>query len=243
MQSEVQPKTQPNSSNQQDNKSLVDSIVVRQLNTMDYSQVWHAMKAFTDNRDDTVADELWLVEHPAVFTQGQAGKEEHLLVPGDIEVVKVDRGGQVTYHGPGQQVIYFMINLRRKKMGVRQLVTLIENGIVDALADFNITAYAKADAPGVYVDEKKVASLGLRVRKGCSFHGLAINVNMDLSPFLRINPCGYAGLEMIQTADIQGPKDTASAANALVTHLITLLDVNNVSYQTGLPNEIDTSHE
>jgi len=223
--------------------SLADSLVIRQLNTMDYSQVWHAMKRFTDNRDETIADELWLVEHPAVFTQGQAGKAEHLLVPGDIEVVKVDRGGQVTYHGPGQQVIYFMINLRRKKIGVRQLVTLIENSIVAALADYNITAYAKADAPGVYVDEKKVASLGLRVRKGCSFHGLAINVNMDLSPFLRINPCGYAGLEMVQTADLKGPQDTASASTALVKHLITLLDATDVSYQSGLPNEIDAHHE
>jgi len=210
---------------------------------MDYSHVWQAMKDFTDSRDNTVADELWLVEHPAVFTQGQAGKAEHLLVPGDIEVVKVDRGGQVTYHGPGQQVVYVMVNLRRKKIGVRQLVTLIENSIVSALADYNVTAYAKADAPGVYVDEKKIASLGLRVRKGCSFHGLAMNVNMDLSPFLRINPCGYAGLEMVQTADLQGPTDTASASNALVKHLINLLEANNVSYQTGLPNENRTSHE
>jgi len=232
-----------NSIIEQEVKNLADSLVIRQLNTMDYSQVWHAMKDFTDNRDNTVPDELWLVEHPPVFTQGQAGKAEHLLVPGDIEVVKVDRGGQVTYHGPGQQVIYFMINLRRKKIGVRQLVTLIENSIVSSLADYNIAAYAKADAPGVYVDEKKVASLGLRVRKGCSFHGLAINVNMDLSPFLRINPCGYAGLEMVQTADLRGPQDTASASTALVKHLITLLDANNVSYQTGLPSENNTSHE
>ncbi|MEW6995672.1 lipoyl(octanoyl) transferase LipB [Colwelliaceae bacterium MEBiC 14330] len=222
---------------------IADSLVIRQLNTMDYSQVWQAMKNFTDNRDDSVADELWLVEHQPVFTQGQAGKPEHLLMPGDIEVVKVDRGGQVTYHGPGQQVIYFMINLRRKKMGVRQLVTLIENSIVSALADYNIVAYAKPDAPGVYVDNKKIASLGLRVRKGCSFHGLAINVNMDLSPFHRINPCGYAGMEMIQTADIQGPKDTASASSALVKHLITLLEANRVSYQTGLPNEKNVHHE
>ena len=232
-----------NSIVEQDVINLADSLVIRQLDTMDYSQVWHAMKNFTDNRDNSIADELWLVEHPAVFTQGQAGKAEHLLVPGDIEVVKVDRGGQVTYHGPGQQVIYCMINLRRKKIGVRQLVTLIEKSIVAALADYNITAYAKADAPGVYVDEKKIASLGLRVRKGCSFHGLAINVNMDLSPFLRINPCGYAGLEMIQTADLQGPQDTASAGTALVKHLITLLAANDVSYQAGLPNENNTHHE
>lgn len=214
---------------------MKNSLIIRQLSNMNYSEVWHAMQNFTDNRDDNTCDELWLVEHPPVFTQGQAGKAEHLLLPGDIEVVKVDRGGQVTYHGPGQQVIYFMINLRRRKIGIRQLVTLIENGIVAALKDYNINAYAKADAPGVYVDDKKIASLGLRVRKGCSFHGLALNVNMDLSPFLRINPCGYAGLEMVQTCDLQGPQDLESAGNALVKHLIDLFDSKNVEYQTGLP--------
>ncbi len=211
------------------------NLIVRQLNTMDYSQVWHAMQDFTDNRDDTTVDELWLVEHPPVFTQGQAGKEEHLLMPGDIEVVKVDRGGQVTYHGPGQQVIYFMINLRRRKIGVRQLVTLIENALVATLNAFGIKAYPKADAPGVYVDDKKIASLGLRVRKGCSFHGLALNVNMDLSPFLRINPCGYAGLEMVQTCDLQGPKNVKSAGKTLVKHLIPLLNAIEIEYLTGLP--------
>jgi len=211
------------------------ALIIRQLSNMNYSEVWHAMQNFTDDRDDQTCDELWLVEHPPVFTQGQAGKDEHLLMPGDIEVVKVDRGGQVTYHGPGQLVIYFMINLRRRKIGVRQLVTLIENGIVAALKDYDIKAYPKPDAPGVYVDNKKVASLGLRVRKGCSFHGLALNVNMDLSPFLRINPCGYAGLEMVQTCDLQGPQDIESAGNALVKHLIDLFDSTNVEYQTGLP--------
>ncbi|WNC69584.1 lipoyl(octanoyl) transferase LipB [Thalassotalea nanhaiensis] len=209
-------------------------LVIRQLNSMDYEKVWHAMQDFTDTRDDTVDDELWLVEHPPVFTQGQAGKEEHLLMPGDIPVVKVDRGGQVTYHGPGQQVIYFMINLRRRKMGVRELVTLIENGIVNALAQYNIDAAAKPDAPGVYVDGKKIASLGLRVRKGCSFHGLAINVNMDLSPFLRINPCGYAGLEMIQTIDLNGPDNVTETGNVLVEQLQQLLNADTVSYKTGL---------
>eukprot|EP00487_Bulimina_marginata_P003310 TRINITY_DN1800_c0_g1_i1.p1 TRINITY_DN1800_c0_g1~~TRINITY_DN1800_c0_g1_i1.p1 ORF type:complete len:233 (-),score=81.96 TRINITY_DN1800_c0_g1_i1:10-615(-) len=201
------------------------------------------MQHFTDTRDDATADELWLVEHPPVFTQGQAGKVEHLLMPGDIEVVKADRGGQVTYHGPGQQVIYFMINLRRKKIGVRALVTLIEDSLVCALSDYGVTAYAKADAPGVYVDNKKVASLGLRVRKGCSFHGLALNVNMDLSPFLRINPCGYAGLEMTQTCDLDGPQNTADASKSLVTHLITLLNATNISDKAGLPNESSQDHE
>ncbi|RHW75108.1 lipoyl(octanoyl) transferase LipB [Colwellia sp. RSH04] len=216
---------------------MANKLIVRDLACMDYSKVWQAMQDFTNERDESTIDELWLVEHPPVFTQGQAGKEEHLLMPGDIPVVKADRGGQITYHGPGQQVIYFMINLRRKKIGVRQLVTLIEDSIVKALADYNIVAYAKPDAPGVYIDEKKVASLGLRVRKGCSFHGLALNVNMDLSPFLRINPCGYAGLEMIQTADVNGPKDTQSAAKALVKHLTTLLEVQQVNHQAGLPKQ------
>jgi lipoyl(octanoyl) transferase len=200
---------------------------------MDYTTVWQAMQKFTDDRNDETQDELWLVEHPAVFTQGQAGKEEHLLMPGDIEVVKVDRGGQVTYHGPGQLVIYFMINLRRRKMGVRELVTLLESGLISSLADFNIAAKAKPDAPGVYVDGKKIASLGLRVRKGCSFHGLALNVNMDLSPFLRINPCGYQGLEMVQTADISQLKETAQAGESLIEHLAKLLNTNSISYQTG----------
>jgi lipoyl(octanoyl) transferase len=218
---------------------LKNTLIIRQLNNSDYVDVWHAMQNFTDNRDENTADELWLVEHPPVFTQGQAGKDEHLLMPGDIPVVKVDRGGQVTYHGPGQQVIYFMINLRRRKMGVRELVTLVEDGIIASMADFGIIAKAKADAPGVYVDDKKVASLGLRIRKGCSFHGLALNVNMDLSPFLRINPCGYQGLEMVQTIDLQGPASVEQAGDSLVKHLSELLQTENLSYQTGL----DTLHD
>ncbi|WP_281556669.1 lipoyl(octanoyl) transferase LipB [Thalassomonas sp. RHCl1] len=213
---------------------MQNTLIIRQLANMDYTKVWQAMQHFTDNRNDDTLDELWLVEHPPVFTQGQAGKEEHLLMPGDIPVVKVDRGGQVTYHGPGQQVIYFMINLRRRKIGVRELVTLIENSIVASLADYNITAYAKKDAPGVYVDDKKVASLGLRVRKGCSFHGLALNVNMDLSPFLRINPCGYAGLEMVQTCDYNGPDNVEEAGKSLIEHLTRLFEAEEIRYQDGL---------
>lgn len=212
-----------------------NTLVIRQLAQMNYTKVWHAMQSFTDNRDDNTYDELWLVEHLPVFTQGQAGKEEHLLMPGDIEVVKVDRGGQVTYHGPGQQVIYFMINLRRRKIGVRQLVTLIENGIINTLKDFGIIAAAKPDAPGVYVDGKKIASLGLRVRKGCSFHGLALNVNMDLEPFLRINPCGYAGLEMIQSADISPLNNIEQAGQSLVKHLTNLFNADELRHETGLP--------
>jgi len=216
-----------------------NSLIIRQLNTADYKTVWQAMKAFTDDRNEQTCDELWFVEHPPVFTQGQAGKEEHLLMTGDIPVVQVDRGGQVTYHGPGQQVVYFMINLKRRKMGVRELVTLIENAIVEALAEYDIKAYPKADAPGVYVNEKKVASLGLRVRKGCSFHGLALNVNMDLEPFLRINPCGYAGLEMIQTSDIDGPEHVSQAAESLERQLIKLFNASSIEYKIGLDNSND----
>ncbi|TLU67720.1 lipoyl(octanoyl) transferase LipB [Thalassotalea litorea] len=213
---------------------MTQPLVIRQLNTLDYQTVWRAMQDYTDSRDEQSQDELWLVEHPPVFTQGQAGKEEHLLMPGDIPVVKVDRGGQVTYHGPGQQVIYFLIDLKRRKLGVRDLVTMIENSIINMLARFNINANARPDAPGVYVDGKKVASLGLRVRKGCTFHGLAININMDLSPFLRINPCGYAGMEMIQTADIGGPQQVNEAGEALVTEIQQLLATDEVSRKTGL---------
>lgn len=211
-----------------------NTLVIRQLNQIDYTTVWQAMQNFTDNRDSDTLDEVWLVEHPKVFTQGQAGKDEHILSSSTIPIVKVDRGGQVTYHGPGQQVIYVLINLKRRKIGVRQLVTLIENSIIDSLADYNITAAAKPDAPGVYVSGKKVASLGLRIRKGCSFHGLALNVNMDLSPFLLINPCGYAGLEMIQTSDISGPKNILEAGESLVKHLAALLHSNTLIHKTGL---------
>jgi lipoyl(octanoyl) transferase len=156
------------------------------------------MHDFTDSRDETTPDEIWLVEHLPVFTQGQAGKAEHLLMTGDIPVIQSDRGGQVTYHGPGQQVMYVLLNLKRRKLGVRELVTLLEQTVVNTLAEYGIDAHPRADAPGVYVGEMKICSLGLRIRKGCSFHGLALNINMDLTPFLRINPCGYAGMEMTQ---------------------------------------------
>ncbi|REL30146.1 lipoyl(octanoyl) transferase LipB [Thalassotalea euphylliae] len=218
---------------------MTKTLVIRQLAQAEYTQVWQAMQKFTDERDKSSLDELWLVEHPPVFTQGQAGKEEHLLAPGEIPVVQVDRGGQVTYHGPGQQVIYVMIDLRRRKMGVRELVTLIENAIVNTLAEYDIDAYPRPDAPGVYVDGKKVASLGLRIRKGCSFHGLALNVNMDLSPFLRINPCGYNDLEIIQSADLNGPKTVEQAGQGLVKHLSALLEADKLQYQTGLEQQYD----
>ncbi len=210
-----------------------NKLIVRQLGTQAYLPIWQAMQSFTDSRQADSADELWLVEHPAVFTQGQAGKEEHLLMPGDIPVVKVDRGGQVTYHGPGQQMLYVLLNLKRNKLGVRDLVTALEQTVVKTLSEYGIDAYPKADAPGVYVKQKKICSIGLRIRKGCSFHGLALNVNMDLSPFQRINPCGYAGLEMVDCAQLNGPTTLAQAGEKLVDHLTTLVGITNIEHREG----------
>jgi len=207
---------------------------VRYLGKQDYKSVWHAMQDYTDNRDASSPDQLWLVEHPPVFTQGQAGKSEHILNPGDIPVIQVDRGGQVTYHGPGQLVAYPLINIKRLKIGVRQLVTDIENSIVQMLEGYQVKAYAKADAPGVYVDERKVASLGLRIRKGCSFHGLALNVDMDMSPFHRINPCGYAGLEMVQCKQLGGPQTVEEAGERLVKTFSHNLGYQNLIHHQGL---------
>lgn len=213
--------------------ALTDQLIIRDLGRVDYVDTWQRMQQFTDNRDEQTPDELWLLEHDPVFTQGQAGKAEHLLFPGEIPVVQVDRGGQVTYHGPGQLVVYVLLNIKRRNLGVRQLVNLIEQSIVDTLAIHQLNAYAKADAPGVYVDEKKVASLGLRIRKGCSFHGLALNVDMDLSPFQRINPCGYAGMQMIQTKDIGGPASITDAKQQLTHQLLQLLHVTDYQTTTG----------
>lgn len=171
---------------------------VRYLGRQPYLESFDRMQSFTNERTAETPDELWVLEHEPVFTQGQAGKAEHLLGTGDIPVVQVDRGGQVTYHGPGQLVVYLLLDLKRNKLGVRDLVTLMEESVVALLADYRVTAAAKPDAPGVYVDGDKICSLGLRVRKSRSFHGLALNIDMDLEPFLRINPCGYAGLQMTQ---------------------------------------------
>ena len=177
------------------------AVEVLRLGQRDYLEIWQAMQEFTDTRDDQTVDQIWLVEHNPVFTQGQAGKPEHILLPGNIPVVASDRGGQVTYHGPGQLVVYPLLKLRRLNLGVRDLVSLIENSVIATLQLFNVCASARKDAPGVYVNNKKIASLGLRVRKGCSFHGVAINIDMNLEPFKRINPCGYAGMEMTQLKD------------------------------------------
>ena len=194
---------------------------VRELGVQAYEPVWHAMQDFTNQRTADTADELWLVQHPPVFTQGQAGKAEHLLLPGDIPVVQVDRGGQVTYHGPGQLVAYPLVDVRRLGLGVRELVSRIEQSLIDLLASYGVSAEARADAPGVYVNGAKIASLGLRIRRGCSFHGLALNVDMDLQPFQRINPCGYAGLAMTQLTDhVAGPLAMAEVSARLREQLV-----------------------
>jgi lipoyl(octanoyl) transferase len=191
-----------------------------------YEPVWRAMQAFTDARDAETPDELWLVEHPPVFTLGQAGKWEHVLLPGEIPVVPVDRGGQVTYHGPGQIVAYPLIDLRRLKLGIRELVCRIEQAIIDTLANWNVEAVRKEGAPGVYVAGAKIAALGLRVRRGCTFHGLAFNVDMDLSPFHRINPCGYQGLAVTQLSDLGGPSSLADVETELIAQLARQLGLN-----------------
>ena len=176
----------------------LNRLKVRRLGLVDYEPTWREMQAFTDNRDDSIQDEVWLLQHPPVFTQGQSGKAEHVLAPGDIPVVQVDRGGQVTYHGPGQIVAYPLIDLHRRKLGVRKLVNLIEQSIIDVLNQHGVDGQRLEGAPGIYVDGAKIASLGLRVRKGRSFHGLAFNIDMDLEPFTRINPCGFQGLQVTQ---------------------------------------------
>lgn len=212
---------------------MQNKLIVKKLGRQDYEPVWKAMHKFTDERTEEDADQVWLVEHNPVFTQGQAGKAEHVLNAGDIPVIQSDRGGQVTYHGPGQLVAYFLINIRRKKFGVRDLVTHIENLVINTLKAYNIDSAARPDAPGVYVDGKKICSLGLRIRRGCSFHGLALNVDMDLSPFLRINPCGYQGMEMAQVSQLGGPSELENVEQQLIQELVELLGYDQVDIQAN----------
>lgn len=192
---------------------------LRHFNNASFELIWSQMREFTDKRDIDTPDELWIVEHLPVYTLGQAGKIEHILNPGNIPVVNTDRGGQVTYHGPGQLVIYILVDIRRQKMGVRNLVTHIENSVIDLLGENNIIAQSRCDAPGVYVEDAKICSIGLRIRRGCSYHGLALNVNMDLSPFLGINPCGYANLRMTQMKDFGVEKIPQEIAPELIKFL------------------------
>lgn len=184
-----------------------------------YEHIWHAMQAFTDQRSESTEDEIWVLQHEPVFTQGQAGKDEHLGETGDIPVVQVDRGGQVTYHGPGQLVIYLMIDIARLGIGARELVSTIEHAIVHTLKLYGLSAEARQDAPGVYIDDAKIASLGLRIRKGKSFHGLSINVDMDMEPFKRINPCGYENLVMTQLSEFEPGEAVEQVAGRLVNEI------------------------
>jgi len=216
----------PHSDTAQPPKPKTQHLQIRHLGSMDYQPVWRAMQEFTDNRDETTPDEIWLVEHPPVFTQGQAGRPEHLLAPGDIPVIQVDRGGQVTYHGPGQIVAYTLIDIARMEMGVRELVTGIEDAILSVLDSYGVYAQRLAGAPGIYVDGVKIASLGLRVRKGKSFHGLAFNVDMDLEPFGRINPCGFQGMQ-VTNLNAFTAADITEVEDRLVAGLAGVLGYND----------------
>lgn len=201
-------------------------LVVRQLGRQDYEPLWRRMQAFTDERDETTSDELWFTEHPPVFTLGVNAAKEHVLAPGDIPVVQIDRGGQVTYHGPGQLMVYPLIDLRRRGQGVRGLVTALERSVVDLLAEADIEARAKKDAPGVYVGDVKVASVGLRIRRGCSFHGMAVNVDVDLEPFSRINPCGFENLQLTDLKRLGAGDDLDDVSARLLSHFASGIGVS-----------------
>lgn len=205
---------------------------LRQLGLYEYTPVYEAMQTVTAHRDKDSRDELWLVEHPPVFTQGRNSKPEHILDAGDIPVIDIDRGGQVTYHGPGQLVIYTLIDLSRRKLGVRDLVSALERSVIELLADYRFAAVARQDAPGVYVDNAKVASLGLRIKHGRSYHGLSLNIDVDLEPFSRINPCGYEGLAVTRLRDMGISDDKDMIAEKLCTRLATILGYNTLSLIT-----------
>jgi lipoyl(octanoyl) transferase len=197
--------------------------LIRHLGLIDYESAWRAMQRLTDERTAASADEIWFLEHPRIFTLGMSAQPVHLLAPGDIPVLQIDRGGQVTYHGPGQLVIYPLIDLKRARLSVRGLVSGLEEAVVAYAAEFGIRAQGRPKAPGVYVGEKKLASIGIRIRRNSSYHGLALNVSMDLEPFRRINPCGYPGLEMTKLAELGGPRTAAAAAAGLEPHLLRAL--------------------
>jgi lipoyl(octanoyl) transferase len=197
--------------------------MLRWLGQVEYEPTWHAMQRFTEMRHSTTPDELWFLEHPPVFTLGMNGKPEHVLAAGNIPVVQIDRGGQVTYHGPGQLVVYPLIDVRRARLGIRELVIALENAIIALCAERGVTAVGRRDAPGIYVEGKKLASIGLRVRRGCSYHGLALNVAMSLEPFQRINPCGFAGLQVTDLQTLGIDEELSDVARALAPHLLLTL--------------------
>ncbi|MCW8987320.1 MAG: lipoyl(octanoyl) transferase LipB [Gammaproteobacteria bacterium] len=208
-------------------KTVLHKLIIRDLGIQDYEPVWQAMQTFTAERNKSTPDELWCLEHPPVFTMGLNGKKEHLLNITNIPVMNIDRGGQVTYHGPGQLVIYTLIDLERLNMGVKELVTTIENAIIQLLKQYDINASGKKNAPGVYVNNAKIAALGLRIKKNKSYHGLSLNIDMDLTPFQQINPCGYAGMAVTQIKDLKPELDLSQVKNDLITHLS-----QHLGYQT-----------
>jgi lipoyl(octanoyl) transferase len=214
---------------------IIRQLIIRQLGQQPYLPVWQAMQEFTLSRGANTPDEIWLLEHPPVYTLGRNGKIEHLLDPGDIPVIHIDRGGQITYHGPGQLIAYVLVDLKRREMGVRELVSGIEHCLVQTLEHFQLNAYAKKQAPGVYIDEAKIAALGLRIKKGCSFHGLSLNIDMDLTPFKRINPCGYRGLKIIQLADLMEHTSLSDANSILVHHFCRFFGIEQVISKDVLP--------
>ena len=213
-------------------------LIVRSLGLTDYVPVWEAMRVFTDSRQKSTLDEIWVTEHRRVFTQGQSGRPENIIDPGDIPVVLSDRGGQVTYHGPGQLVVYLMFDLRRMDLNIRVLVGGIEESIIDVLAGYSIGATRERDAPGVYVRGSKIGSLGLRVRRGCSFHGLSLNVAMDLEPFDRINPCGNVDLKMSQVKDCGGPSDLSVVAEDLINRLGSRFQFTSLIHRKGIGDSL-----
>lgn len=194
-------------------------MIIKYLGLKEYEPAFRAMQDFNARRDAATPDEIWLLQHPAVFTLGLAAKPEHILDAGDIPVVKIDRGGQVTYHGPGQLVVYLLLDLKRRNIGVRELVRKMEQAVIDTLADYGVNGLRMRNAPGVYVDGAKIAALGLRVKRGCCYHGLAINVDMDLAPFARINPCGYAGMQVTQTSDLGMRANIDEIGVSLLSHI------------------------
>ena len=215
--------------------NLSPTITVRSLGLQDYEPLWRAMQRFTDTRTPDTIDEIWFTEHPPVFTLGLNASREHLLETGDIPVVQIDRGGQVTYHGPGMLMIYPLIDLKRLGLGVRDLVTALEQSVVDLASEYGVTARARPDAPGVYVADTKFASVGLRIRRGASYHGMALNVRVDLEPFLRINPCGYAGLEMTDLATLGGDSDLDVVQEKLLPHFLRHLSLEDANVTSGAP--------
>jgi lipoyl(octanoyl) transferase len=217
-------------------QKLSSALTVRNLGLQDYEPLWRAMQRFTDTRTPETADEIWFTEHPPVFTLGINANREHLLATGDIPIVQIDRGGQVTYHGPGMLMIYPLIDLKRLGLGVRDLVTALEQSVVDLAAGYGIGAQARPDAPGVYAGDCKFASVGLRIRRGASYHGMALNVRVDLEPFLRINPCGYAGLEMTDLATLGGDSNLDTVRDKLLPHFLEHLRLQDTEITTGAPD-------